>query len=258
MPMPPPMQSVARPFLALRRAISCSRVVSTRAPEAPIGWPIAIAPPLTLTIAGSQARSLLTASAWAAKASLASTRSRSLTDQPAFSSALRRGGDRPGAHDRRVDAGRRPGDDARHRREAAPLGLGGAHDDQAAAPSLRPEALPAVTVPSLEKAGLQFGHRVISRAGAGIFVVVDDDVALAGRYRERHDLVLEPAGLLRRLGLVLRGDGEAVLVLAADLPLFGDVLRRVAHVIAVEGVDEAVLQHRVDELQFAHLDPVRR
>ncbi len=36
--------------------------------------------------------SLLTASAWAAKASLASTRSRSLTFQPAFSSALRLAG----------------------------------------------------------------------------------------------------------------------------------------------------------------------
>ncbi len=37
MPMPPPMHSVARPFLALRRFISCTSVVSTRAPEAPIG-----------------------------------------------------------------------------------------------------------------------------------------------------------------------------------------------------------------------------
>ena len=43
--MPPPMHRVARPFLALRRPISCSRVTSTRAPEAPIGWPMAMAPP---------------------------------------------------------------------------------------------------------------------------------------------------------------------------------------------------------------------
>ena len=39
--MPPPMHSVARPFLASRLAISCSSVTSTRAPDAPIGWPIA-------------------------------------------------------------------------------------------------------------------------------------------------------------------------------------------------------------------------
>ena len=51
-PMPPPMHRVARPFLALRRPISCSRVTSTRAPEAPIGWPMAMAPPFTFTIDG--------------------------------------------------------------------------------------------------------------------------------------------------------------------------------------------------------------
>ena len=36
-PMPPPMHSVARPFLASRFCISCSSVTRTRAPEAPIG-----------------------------------------------------------------------------------------------------------------------------------------------------------------------------------------------------------------------------
>src|SRR5258708_37476744 len=63
-----------------------------RAPEAPIGWPSAIAPPLTLTLAVSQPRSLLTAQAWAANASFASTRSRSAADQPAFFSAKRLAG----------------------------------------------------------------------------------------------------------------------------------------------------------------------
>ena len=65
MPMPPPMQSVARPFLASRFCISCSSVTSTRAPEAPTGWPMAMAPPLTLTLEVSQPRSLLTAQACA-------------------------------------------------------------------------------------------------------------------------------------------------------------------------------------------------
>src|SRR5258708_5818297 len=92
MPMPPPMHSVARPFLASRFCISCSSVTSTRAPEAPTGWPIAIAPPLTLTLAVSQPRSLLTAQACAAKASLASIKSRSPMLQPAFFSAAREAG----------------------------------------------------------------------------------------------------------------------------------------------------------------------
>ncbi len=90
--MPPPMHSVARPFLASCRAISCSSVTSTRAPDAPIGWPRAMAPPLTLTLPVSQPRSLLTARAWAAKASLASIRSRSSTDQPASRKALEQAG----------------------------------------------------------------------------------------------------------------------------------------------------------------------
>src|SRR2546430_6813456 len=92
MPMPPPMHSVARPFFASRFCISCNSVTSTRAPEAPTGWPIAMAPPLTLTLPVSQPRSLLTAQACAANASLASTRSRSPTFQPAFLSAAREAG----------------------------------------------------------------------------------------------------------------------------------------------------------------------
>ena len=56
------------------------------------GGRCAIAPPLTLTLPVSQPRSLLTAQACAANASLASIRSRSSTFQPAFLSAAREAG----------------------------------------------------------------------------------------------------------------------------------------------------------------------
>jgi hypothetical protein len=47
MPWPTPMHMVARPYLTSgRRPISCTRVVSMRAPDAPSGCPSAIAPPL--------------------------------------------------------------------------------------------------------------------------------------------------------------------------------------------------------------------
>ena len=75
-----------------------------------------------------------------------------------------------------------------------------------------PEALPAVTVPSFVKAGRSLASAVERRAGADVFVLVDDGVALAGLDRDGRDLVLEPAGLLRGLGLVLRGDRELVLL----------------------------------------------
>ena len=87
-PIPPPMHKVARPRLALRRFISNTKVFKILQPDAPIGCPIAIAPPLTLTMDGSQPISLFTAHACAAKASLASTKSKSFMVQPALSSAF--------------------------------------------------------------------------------------------------------------------------------------------------------------------------
>src|SRR5438093_1090142 len=44
-PMPPPMHNAATPRRSFRARSAYSRVVSTRAPLAPIGWPSAIAPP---------------------------------------------------------------------------------------------------------------------------------------------------------------------------------------------------------------------
>ena len=116
-----------------------------------------------------------------------------------------------------------------------------------------PEALPAVTVPALSNAGLQARERL----GAGLLVDElvggeDDRVALLLRDRERHDLVLEAAAFLRRRRLLLRGEGERVLLLAADLVLLGHVLGRDAHVVLVVDVEQAVGDHRVDQLPVAH------
>lgn len=48
-PMPPPIQSAATPFFWLVRFSAWRSVTKTLAPEAPIGWPRAIAPPLMFT-----------------------------------------------------------------------------------------------------------------------------------------------------------------------------------------------------------------
>ena len=58
------------------------------------------------------------------------------------------------------------------------------------------------------------------------------------------------------LRFVLRGNGEFVLGFAGDLPLAGDVFGRRAHMIAVERVPQAVLDHGIDHLEIAHLYPV--
>src|SRR6185312_2760655 len=103
-----------------------------------------MAPQFTLTLLVSQPMSLFTAQACAAKASLASTRSRSDGFQPAFSSALRDAGIGPepitfgstptDAHDLIVASGVRP-------RAFASFAV---ISTTAAAPSLMPEALAAV------------------------------------------------------------------------------------------------------------------
>src|ERR1700733_14706992 len=55
---PPPMQSDATPRFAPRARSAAISVTRMRAPEAPIGWPSAPAPPLTLTFSASEPRSV--------------------------------------------------------------------------------------------------------------------------------------------------------------------------------------------------------
>src|SRR5258708_32521919 len=108
-----------------------------------------MAPPFTLTLAGSQPRSLFTAQACAANASFASLRSRSQIGQPALLTAARDAGIGPEP----ITAGSTPAvaqDTIRASgctpRRAASLAV---ISTSAAAPSLMPDALPAVTVPFL-------------------------------------------------------------------------------------------------------------
>src|SRR5262249_40127825 len=122
-------------------------------PDAPIGCPRAIAPPLTLIRLVSQPISLLTAHACAANASLISIRSRSAAFQPAFSRQRRDAGTGPmpiidGSTPDDANAlifanGFTPSSSAR----SAVI------TSTAAAPSFRPDAFAAVTVPSFAKAG---------------------------------------------------------------------------------------------------------
>jgi len=61
-PMLQQIQRETKSFLALRRCISWSKVTRNRRPEAPIGWPSAMAPPFTFTSASSRPNSLCTVS----------------------------------------------------------------------------------------------------------------------------------------------------------------------------------------------------
>src|SRR6478736_6597920 len=90
--MPPAAHIVTRPRLRSRRS-SSSRIVPIRIePVAPIGWPSAIEPPLTLTFSRSSLRSRMNFSATTANASLISNRSISSSVRPALASTLRAAG----------------------------------------------------------------------------------------------------------------------------------------------------------------------
>ena len=89
-PSPGRRRRTAPPRRARRRggAARSMSVSAIRAPDAPSGWPTAIAPPFTFTMSGLTPSSRMEATPTAANASLISMRSRSPTARPALPSAF--------------------------------------------------------------------------------------------------------------------------------------------------------------------------
>ena len=85
--------------------------------------------------------------------------------------------------------------------------------------------MPAVTVPVCENAGFRCASARALVSGrmqpsASTLPRLDGD---------RHDFVLEVAGLRGRGRPLLTANGEGLLFVAADVPSAGDILGRVAH-----------------------------
>ena len=126
----------------------------------------------------------------------------------------------------------------------------------AAAPSLTPEALPAVTVPSRRTIGFNFASAsTLVLRGCSSRSTTTGSPLRCGML-DRDDLGGEPAIVLRRGRLVLAAHGESVLILAAYLPFLRDVLGRGRHrVVAISvlhlRVDEAPADRRVVHLGVA-------
>ena len=93
--IPPPSHIVCSPYRPPVCSSVVTSVVSSRAPEAPRGWPRAIAPPRELSRAGSAARSASQASGTGANASFTSYASMSSMVSPARSRTLRVAGMMP-------------------------------------------------------------------------------------------------------------------------------------------------------------------
>src|SRR5258708_3410157 len=87
---PPPMHRLATPrFMPYLRSAPMS-VTRLRAPEAPIGWPSAQAPPCTFTLSCGRPGSFIAAIATTAQASLISSRATVFAFRPFGSNGLER------------------------------------------------------------------------------------------------------------------------------------------------------------------------
>src|SRR5215510_1006508 len=160
--------------------------------------------------------------------------------------------DGPGTHDGRINSRMRPGYDARKRRLAELGGLACFHEHDGGGAVVDARGIGSSDRAVLGECRPQLGYRLERRSMFGMFVSIGDDIAFARLHSHRHDLVLELSGLLRSFRLVLGGHRELVLLRAGDLPLARDVLGRVAHMIAVECIPKAVLDHGIDHVEVAH------
>src|SRR6202011_2982553 len=105
-----------------------------------------------------------------------------------------------------------PGDDARERPQTALFGLGRRHQHDGRRPVVDAGGGARGNRAVLVEGGTQLRQHIDGRAVLGMLVGVDDRLAAAGRDLDRYDLVLEAAGLLRRLAFGLRPDGTDVLL----------------------------------------------
>ena len=152
-----------------------------RAPEAPIGWPSAQAPPWMLTLAGSSLRSCMRGHGDHGEGFVDLVQIDRFRRPAGLGEQFLHGADRGGREQGRVPAwvvwptmratGLRPASRPARRASSAPC---------AAAPSEIDEELAGVTVPSFLEGRLQ-GRDLVDIDGERAFVLGDDDIALRRR-----------------------------------------------------------------------------
>lgn len=165
---------------------------------------------------------------------------------------LARGGNGANAHNLRIDTSGCPGGDAGERGQATAQGFGFRHQHHGRRAIIDAGCIAGGHRTLLVEGRLQLGERFKRGAGANIFVLIDDNIALARGDGEGNNFVGKATGLLGGFGLLLRTGGKGILLVTGQLSLTGDVFRRNPHVITVEGVRQAILQHGVHEFDRTH------
>ncbi len=180
-----------------RRRNSCTSVTRIRAPEAPSGWPMAMAPPLTFTLSGSRPSDRRLARLWEANASLISTTSRSPVVRPARASAFSEAGTGPIPHYVGVDSRRCRRDNAGQRSQTVVgeslLGC----QQQCRRPVVHRRRVARCHGAPVFEDGLQRCELLQRRVGPRSFVVLDEvghPAATISRRLDRLDLVVKTAG----------------------------------------------------------------
>src|SRR5450830_1830339 len=196
----------------------------------PSGWPSAIAPPLGLTRGSSSATpsSRSTARPCEANASFSSITSICSMVRPTCCSSFLVAGAGPIPITRgATPAVAMPTIRARGVRPYC-LTASALASSKAHAPSLTPEALPAVTVPSARTTPLSFASAsiLVARGCSSLLTVM---ASLFLWNHDGRDFLCERAVCLRGSSLGLAGDGKFVLIEAADLEIICDVFTGFRH-----------------------------
>ena len=158
---------------------------------------------------------------------------------------------RPDAHDRRIDAAARVGQDPRPDRSIQLGRARGLHQNHGGAGVVHARGVAG----GHRAVGLERGRELGHRLGRGVLA----DVLVASELRRlalclhgnRNDLIVEAPRAPRRRGTAMRLHREGVLALVRDPAPLGQVLGRHAHVDVVERVGERP-GDRVLERRLAH------
>ncbi|CAI8866812.1 ABC transporter ATP-binding protein [Pseudomonas sp. IT-P291] len=157
------------------------------------------------------------------------------------------------AHDRRVYAGAGIGFDSCQYRKAQRLCFSGAGQQQHGGTIVEGRSIAGGHAAVFLECRFEFRQRLRGAVDTRLFVGVEDQrFALALRNQDRGDFALEAPALNGCCGFLLRGGSEGILCFTRDLVLLRQILGGDTHVVVVEGVPQAILDHAVLQLRMAH------
>ena len=160
--------------------------------------------------------------------------------------------DRADAHDGRIAADRAKRTDLGQRLEAVRLNEVLRRDDHGSASVVDAGSVACGDRAVLLERRAELCQNFEGRVRAAVLVGVKNNSLLLLLDLDRNDLVLEAARGNRLASLLLGSASQLILHLAGNAVLLCDVLCGDAHVILVEHIEHAVVNHHIDKLHIVH------